>query len=93
MFETVTSFFPAVLAFSGVLALAPSDSGAVWVLLAASALLVTLVLAAAASSPAKGKSSPGAERAIDVSVPVAQSDPDAAGHPRSRAPGSAASAA
>ena len=32
-------------------------------------------------------------RAIDISSPLAQSDPDASGHPRPRAPGFAASAA
>ncbi|WP_159501909.1 DUF6412 domain-containing protein [Microbacterium sp. 18062] len=32
-------------------------------------------------------------RAMDISSPLAQSDPDASGHPRPRAPGSAATAA
>ena len=38
-------------------------------------------------------SSPHPHRAIDVSVQLAQSHPDAAGHSRPRAPGFAASAA
>lgn len=40
-----------------------------------------------------GRSVAHPRRSIDVSAPLAQSDPDAAGHTRPRAPGLAASAA
>ncbi|GAA0484122.1 DUF6412 domain-containing protein [Microbacterium aurantiacum] len=92
MVDAVMSFFSVLLSLSGAIALSPSDSAAVWALVAASVLLVALLLTTA-SLPPRGASRQGAERAIDVSVVVAQSDPDAAGHPRSRAPGVAASAA
>ncbi|TQK20555.1 hypothetical protein FBY40_3092 [Microbacterium sp. SLBN-154] len=92
MFDAVTSFFQVLLTLSGAIALSPSDSAAVWVLAAAAALLVALLLTTASLAEG-GASRTGAERAIDVSVLVAQSDPDAAGHIRSRAPGAAASAA
>ena len=91
MLDAVTSFFRVLLTLSGVIALSPSDSAAVWVIVAASALLVALLLTTA-SLPSRGASRDRAERAIDVSVTVAQSDPDAAGHTRSRAPGLAAPA-
>ncbi|WP_322411381.1 DUF6412 domain-containing protein [Microbacterium invictum] len=92
MFDAVTSFFQVLVTLSGVIALSPSDSAAVWILVAASALLVALLLTTA-SLPAGGATRASAARAIDVSVSVAQSDPDAAGHTRSRAPGAAAPAA
>lgn len=92
MFDAVMSFFSVLLSLSGAIALSPSDSSAVWALVAASVLLVALLLTTASLSP-RGLSLDGAARAIDVSVVVAQSDPDAAGHPRSRAPGVAAPAA
>ncbi|AZC14824.1 MULTISPECIES: DUF6412 domain-containing protein [unclassified Microbacterium] len=92
MVDAVTSFFQVLLTLSGVVVLSPSDSAAVWVLVAASALLVALLLTTA-SLLERGASRSGTERAIDISVSVAQSDPDAAGHIRSRAPGAAASAA
>lgn len=92
MFDAVMSFFSVLLSLSGAIALSPSDSAAVWALVAASVLVVAILLTTTAHSP-RGLSLDGAARAIDVSVVVAQSDPDAAGHPRSRAPGVAASAA
>lgn len=92
MVDAVMSFLSVLLSLSGAIALSSSDSSAVWALVAASVLLVALLLTTA-SLPARGLSLDGATRAIDVSVVVAQSHPDAAGHPRSRAPGVAAPAA
>ena len=92
MFDAVMSFLSMLLSLSGAIALSSSDSSAVWALVAASVLLVALLLTTASLYP-RGLSLDGAARAIDVSVVVAQSDPDAAGHPRSRAPGVAAPAA
>ncbi|MEZ3160486.1 DUF6412 domain-containing protein [Microbacterium sp. BWT-B31] len=55
---------------------------------------VIIVAALAVAHPASGGASPPhPRRAIDVSSPLEQSDPDAPGHPRPRAPQSAASAA
>lgn len=60
-------------------------------LVAASAVLLTVV---AMTHPASGGASPPhPRRAIDVSSPLLQSDPDAPGHPRPRAPQFAAPAA
>jgi len=60
--------------------------------LMATAAVVAVVLAVAV--PSTATASPAhPSRAIDISSPLAQSDPDAPGHPRSRAPGLAASAA
>jgi hypothetical protein len=58
----------------------------------AAALIVTLLCAITLPRSARA-SLAHARRAIDASAPVSQSDPDAEGHPRSRAPGFAASAA
>jgi hypothetical protein len=82
-----------VIWLTGALPLA--DAGAVSVtvvLLLAAALIVAVV---ASTRGDIGRSSTGAHprRGIDVSTPLAQSDPDAAGHPRPRAPGIVATAA
>ena len=58
----------------------------------AAALVVALLYALTLPRSARA-SLAHARRAIDASAPLSQSDPDAAGHPRSRAPGFAASAA
>lgn len=64
---------------------------------AAAAVAVVVVLAVTLAFVAPSASAAGAaahpHRAIDVSVELSQSHPDAAGHARPRAPGSAASAA
>ena len=65
--------------------------------LAAAAIAALAVLALAVAlvelPSSTAGSSPHPLRAIDVSVQVAQSHPDAPGHPRPRAPGIAAPAA
>lgn len=60
-------------------------------LMSATVLLLTVV-AVSGSAPG-GASPPHPRRAIDASVLLAQSDPDAPGHPRPRAPQFAAPAA
>lgn len=60
--------------------------------IAAVAVFALSLTPAGSSSPATG-TSPHPLRAIDVSTRLTQSDPDAAGHARPRAPGAAASAA
>ena len=52
---------------------------------------LTIVLASNLAPPLTG-TAPHPLRAIDVSATIAQSDPDAAGHPRPRAPGVAVAA-
>ncbi|WP_217181128.1 DUF6412 domain-containing protein [Streptomyces sp. AC495_CC817] len=59
------------------------------------ALIAVAVLAIAITlslRPAGASDAPHPLRAIDVGVLLSQSDPDAAGHPRPRAPGVAAAA-
>lgn len=69
------------------------------VLLAFTAVAIAALAVAAVAvhavglHPASGRSTAHPRRSIDESTPLAQSDPDAAGHPRPRAPGIAASAA
>ena len=68
------------------------DAAAVGVAIALVALAtLTLVVALSLVPPTAG-TSPHPQRAIDVSTLLAQSDPDAAGHPRPRAPGVAVAA-
>ncbi len=63
-------------------------------LVAAAALAVAVVALHAVALPTiSGRSAAHPLRSIDASAPLAQSDPDAAGHSRPRAPGLAASAA
>lgn len=58
-------------------------------LLAVTALALAVVLSV---RPVVGADDPHPLRAIDVGTLLAQSDPDAAGHPRPRAPGVAVAA-
>lgn len=71
------------------------DPSALALAAAAIAVVAVLVLAVAlvVAPPSAAGRSPHPLRAIGVSVLPSQSDPDAAGHPRPRAPGIAASAA
>lgn len=88
-----------LLSFSGVAGIVdPSTLGSVTGALALTIALVSatallLIVAAVAHSTPGGASPPHPRRAIGASVLIAQSDPDAPGHPRPRAPQSAASAA
>jgi hypothetical protein len=68
------------------------DAGALGLaiaLLAITALTLAVVLSV---RPVIGADEPHPLRAIDVGTLLAQSDPDAAGHPRPRAPGLATAA-
>lgn len=74
-------------------AVAGGTTAALAVSLALIAASVVLLAVVAMTHPASGGASPPhPRRAIDVSSPLAQSDPDAAGHPRPRAPQSVAPA-
>jgi hypothetical protein len=92
MFDGILSVVNVLLAVAGPLAAADS-TGLTWALVAiAATVAITALLPATAAGDGD---MPGAHpwRAIDASSPLSQSDPDAEGHPRPRAPASAASAA
>lgn len=90
MFETLISTLHLLLALIGS---APVPQlGAAGIAVAVLALVMVALVASGVVEPA-GSPRAHPRRAIDVSSLLAQSDPDAAGHPRPRAPGSAAPAA
>lgn len=92
VFDVIGAFLHVLLAFLGLTAGVETGSIAVCAIVMAAALFVVMLHAIA--SPRSARSSRAHPRtAIDVSASLAQSDPDAPGHPRSRAPGFAASAA
>lgn len=68
------------------------DATALGVAIALVALTTLTIVLALSVLPPGARTSPHPLRAIDVSALLAQSDPDAAGHPRPRAPGVAVSA-
>lgn len=91
MIDAITAVLHVLLAAIG-LTPTPGTATTVAVVLLAAALIATLVLTVV--PPRNARSSLARpQRAIDDSALISQSDPDAAGHPRSRAPGFAASAA
>ncbi|WP_022878236.1 DUF6412 domain-containing protein [Microbacterium sp. B19] len=78
------------------LALVPDGGSSPAPLLAlalAAAVVLTVAIAVVVFRLLSGSPPTMATRPIDPSAPLAQSDPDAAGHPRPRAPGRAAAAA
>ncbi|WP_438354012.1 DUF6412 domain-containing protein [Microbacterium sp. CJ88] len=92
MGEHLPSWLSLLLTLLG--AAAPADPGA-WGL-AVALVAAVVVMAALVAVPLPHPSSaagPHPRRAMDLSSPLTQSDPDASGHPRPRAPGVAASAA
>jgi hypothetical protein len=71
-----------------------SSLGALGVAVAVVSAAIVLTSILALTLVGSGRPSPAhPARAIDVSSPLSQSDPDASGHSRPRAPGFAASAA
>lgn len=94
MTEWIAALLQLMLTALGVVPLpAGLDTGG---MLGIAVLLVTvavIALAAALVAPLFGiRSAPHPRRAIDASARLTQSDPDAAGHPRPRAPGVAPAA-
>jgi hypothetical protein len=78
------------------IALLPADGSSstpLLVLALAAAVALTAAIAMAFFGLSTTRPPTTATRPIDPSAPLAQSDPDAAGHPRPRAPGRAAAAA
>lgn len=92
MIDGIVGVLHVLLAVVGALT-AADGSGLAWTLVAIAAMLAIAALLHAAGSGDAVASGAHPWRAIDASTPLAQSDPDAAGHPRPRAPGSAAPAA
>lgn len=94
MSDALLSALHGVLAIFGLASVDPTVTGALALTVALVAASIVLAAVAQTSHAAAGGSSPPhPRRAIDVSTPLAQSDPDAPGHPRPRAPQHVASAA
>lgn len=92
MIEAVASFLQVLLSASGAIVGPDMGAATIWAVMLAAAVLVVILFAAGLTRSAQeARDRPAG--AIDVSVAVTQSDPDAAGHPRARAPGIALSAA
>ncbi len=96
MIDIIVRILRALLAAAGLLGLAdPTASGSLAVVavvaLAVAALLVAVVADAAHTHPRGAGSHP--TRCYELRAPLAQSDPDAAGHVRRRGPGRALAAA
>lgn len=72
--------------------IAVPDAAALGVAIALIALTTLTIAVALSLVPPTEGATPHPLRAIDVSTLLAQSDPDAAGHPRPRAPGVAVAA-
>jgi len=94
MIESINALLQLMLTALGVVPL-PSGLDAGGMLGVAAVLFAVAVIAIAitAVAPFFGiRSTPHPRRGVDVSAPLTQSDPDAAGHPRPRAPGVAPAA-
>ncbi|BDZ40517.1 DUF6412 domain-containing protein [Microbacterium suwonense] len=94
MTEAIGSLLQLMLTALGVVPL-PAGMTAGGMLGVAAILVAVAVIAIALTTvtPVFGiRSAPHPRRAIDVSTLLAQSDPDASGHPRPRAPGVASAA-
>lgn len=95
MFDTIAALVRAMLVTLGLLALVdPASSGAV-VAIAVIAIAAALIIVAAvtATSRAHAGATTHPTRRAELCAPLAQSDPDAAGHVRRRGPGQALAAA
>lgn len=99
MFESIESALRLLLSTLGILgggidvAALGGMTGAVAIALALmTATVVMLAVVAMFHLTPGGSSPPHPRRAIDISSPLTQSDPDAPGHPRPRAPQSVAPA-
>ncbi|MCJ1707929.1 DUF6412 domain-containing protein [Microbacterium sp. VKM Ac-2923] len=73
--------------------LTPGHGAPLLAVVLAAAVLVTASIVIVVLPALTASAPPPSARPIDPSAPLAQSDPDAAGHPRPRAPGSVVRAA
>lgn len=81
-FEQMLSILLTVLGIAST-----TDAAALGLAIAIVAVVALTIAMALSLRPAHGGSTPHPLRAIDASTLLTQSDPDAAGHPRPRAPG------
>lgn len=72
---------------SAELALAPGGGAPLLAVVLAAAVAVTVAIVLVVLPALLAAATPPSPRPVDPSAPIAQSDPDAAGHPRPRAPG------
>ncbi|TDL44052.1 DUF6412 domain-containing protein [Microbacterium oleivorans] len=94
MIDTIIDFLRLVLEVFGLLATVDSSMSGSTLAVALLALAVlTLALLATAVHAATRGSAPHPTRRIELTAPLAQSDPDAAGHVRRRGPGQVTAAA
>ena len=94
MIDTIGAFFRVVLDVLGIIvAVDPAASGsALTVALLALAVLTLALIATAVHAGTRG-AAPHPTRLIELTAPLAQSDPDAPGHIRRRGPGQVTAAA
>ncbi|MET0811597.1 MAG: DUF6412 domain-containing protein [Microbacterium sp.] len=94
MFDSMNAALHLLLATVHLAAPGATSLGSLGIAIALVAATVVVAAILAVAVPHAESTSPAhPARAIDVSSPLAQSDPDASGHPRPRAPGIAVSAA
>ncbi|RKT33352.1 hypothetical protein DEU34_1943 [Microbacterium sp. AG1240] len=92
MFASIVAAFHLLATVLGLVA--TPDPAGIGVAVAIAAVGLLVLAAVAVGLPGScDVTAPHPRRAIDISTPLAQSDPDAPGHPRPRAPQTAASAA
>lgn len=72
---------------SAELVLTPGGGAPLLAVVLAAAVVVTAVIVLVVLPALLAAAAPPSPRPVDPSAPIAQSDPDAAGHPRPRAPG------
>ncbi|MFF7681158.1 DUF6412 domain-containing protein [Microbacterium sp. NPDC007973] len=72
---------------SAELAVTPGGGTPLLAVVLAAAVVVTAVIVLVVLPALLAATAPPSPRPADPSAPIAQSDPDAAGHPRPRAPG------
>ncbi len=94
MIDTIVNFLRFVLEVFGlVAAFEPSISGSALTAALLALTVLTLALLATALSAASRGSAPHPTRRIELTAPLAQSDPDAPGHVRRRGPSQGTAAA
>ena len=76
-----------LLLVSAELALTPGGGAPLLAVVLAAAVLATAVIVLAVLPTLPAATAPPSPRPVDPSASIAQSDPDADGHPRPRAPG------
>ncbi|WP_144874407.1 DUF6412 domain-containing protein [Microbacterium sp. 1.5R] len=90
----MSEWFSQMLSFvaSALGLIAVPDAATLGLAIAVIALTTLTIVVALSVAPPPARTAPHPLRAIDASTLLGQSDPDAAGHPRPRAPGVVAAA-